>query len=184
MVKMTKFAETKQCTKCNLTKSLCEFYNRKGVKDGKKSHCKKCMNEYHSYKIKTDKDFRERQNQSVKNWRKNNPNHNKEYREVNKERIKFRTRDYYLKKRYGISSDDYDILLKEQSFKCKICNSPPNKNNTKDEVLAVDHCHKTSKVRGLLCDLCNRALGNFKDNISILENAIKYLEESKNAKIQ
>jgi hypothetical protein len=43
--------------------------------------------------------------------------------------------------------------------------------------LAVDHCHTTGKIRGLLCSKCNPALGAFNDNIEILNSAIKYLKE-------
>ena len=44
--------------------------------------------------------------------------------------------------------------------------------------LVVDHCHKTGKIRGLICDSCNVGLGRFKDNIDNLKNAIKYLEKN------
>ena len=43
----------------------------------------------------------------------------------------------------------------------------------------IDHCHKTGKIRGLLCDTCNRALGLFKDDIQMLKNSVAYLEKYK-----
>mgnify|MGYP002345384244 CR=1 FL=1 len=59
---------------------------------------------------------------------------------------------------------------------CPICFSEkPQINNRK--YFLVDHCHKTNKVRGLLCYLCNSMLGKAKDNIDILNNAIKYLSK-------
>ena len=58
-----------------------------------------------------------------------------------------------------------------QNNKCLICG---NEQDGKD--LAIDHCHTTNKVRGLLCNSCNLGLGCFKDNLDILASAIKYLE--------
>lgn len=55
---------------------------------------------------------------------------------------------------------------------CQICNKKDPRRS-----LAIDHCHKTGIIRGLLCDNCNKALGCFKDSIENLENAIKYLKE-------
>jgi len=76
---------------------------------------------------------------------------------------------------------EYDALFKEQQGCCAICEAPQtglNKN------LAVDHCHSTMVIRGLLCDNCNRALGQFKDNPTILTNAFNYLtKERPSAKI-
>lgn len=73
--------------------------------------------------------------------------------------------------RYGITGKDYDILLEKQEGKCAICSLLYGKE------LHIDHCHKTNKVRGLLCNKCNVALGFFEDNIEILQNAIKYLQK-------
>lgn len=56
---------------------------------------------------------------------------------------------------------------------CAICKK--HKSNF-TRALAVDHCHTTGKIRGLLCTNCNRALGNIKDSIDNLKNAIEYLE--------
>lgn len=78
-----------------------------------------------------------------------------------------------LKQRYGITYHDYYKLLEKQQFKCAICYTS-RENLEKD--LYVDHCHKSGKVRGLLCDSCNQGIGKFKDNIFFLLNAIRYLK--------
>jgi hypothetical protein len=52
--------------------------------------------------------------------------------------------------RYKISKPDWDSLIQKQGGTCALCNNPP---------YAVDHCHETGEVRGLLCDYCNRLLG-------------------------
>lgn len=77
-----------------------------------------------------------------------------------------------LIKNYGINADQYDAMLKEQNNVCAIC----NKEEMCDRILAVDHCHKSKKVRGLLCTNCNMALGKFQDNIDYLKKAIEYME--------
>lgn len=85
-----------------------------------------------------------------------------------------------LKYNYGISIEEYNILLEKQEHKCAICECNSfekrwtNKNNNLPFV--VDHCHTTNKVRGLLCDNCNLMIGHAKDNINSLKKAIKYLE--------
>lgn len=79
-------------------------------------------------------------------------------------------RDRDLKRRYGITAEEYDHLLAMQNGRCHICNDLPGKHR-----LSVDHDHKTGRIRGLLCHNCNHALGKFKDNIIHLFKAIKYL---------
>lgn len=77
---------------------------------------------------------------------------------------------YYLKK-YGMSKDDYAILLKKQNGGCAICSR-----EEKGRRLAVDHCHSSGKVRGLLCAACNTTLGKFNDDYELLEKAVLYLK--------
>lgn len=77
-----------------------------------------------------------------------------------------------LKHTYNMTLDDYQDLFLRQFGLCAICsNAPKNGKN-----LHVDHDHKTGKIRGLLCQHCNQMLGNAKDNITTLKNAIKYLK--------
>ena len=64
----------------------------------------------------------------------------------------------------------YDTLFKKQGGVCYICGNPPGKKK-----LAVDHNHVTGKIRGLLCNNCNRGLGLFKDNGKLLARALIYL---------
>ena len=70
---------------------------------------------------------------------------------------------------YGLTVQDYDTMYENQKGLCLICEKP-------FEVLCVDHCHTTNKVRGLLCTSCNIGLGHLKDDTRILQQAIKYLE--------
>lgn len=84
-------------------------------------------------------------------------------------------KDIRLKSIYGISLKEYKDMYDSQDGKCAICGT--HKPSYGKGGLSVDHCHKTGKVRKLLCTPCNAALGKFKDNVQNLENAVKYLLE-------
>src|SRR5262249_30187058 len=75
-----------------------------------------------------------------------------------------------LKRLYGISLEDYERLLARQNGACGICRRKSKR------MLCVDHCHKTGRVRGLLCVRCNTGLGLYKDDPSIMRRGADYLE--------
>ena len=86
-----------------------------------------------------------------------------------------------IKRRYGITKDEWHWMLKEQYGKCKICNREMEiELGTGNNSIGchVDHCHETGTVRGLLCNSCNKGLGLFKDDVSALQSAIIYLNET------
>ncbi len=85
---------------------------------------------------------------------------------------KKREREYYLMKTYNIGLEDYNKMWADQSGCCAICGIH---SSALPKSLMVDHCHATGAVRGLLCNECNLGVGKFKDNITTLQNAIKYL---------
>lgn len=80
-------------------------------------------------------------------------------------------RQQNLKRRYGISLDDYEAMLSAQNGVCAICHEPPEE----DKFLSVDHWHIENVVRGLLCHRCNTGLGLFQEDINRLASAIQYL---------
>lgn len=81
-------------------------------------------------------------------------------------------RDGIIRRQYGITLAQYDTMLEAQDYKCVICG---NEDEVEGRRLAIDHCHTSGQVRGLLCGPCNRGLGLFYDKPELLENAIKYL---------
>ena len=91
-----------------------------------------------------------------------------EYRKKNKEKFKF----YKIKASYGLSAEDYNKMFAAQKGCCKTCGAHTS---TVDRGLCVDHEHKTGKVRGLLCNNCNMAIGKVKENVEVLQNIIQYL---------
>lgn len=81
--------------------------------------------------------------------------------------------------KFGISKEHYTHLLSSQGYKCKICSNAETAVDArygKIKSLALDHCHTTGKLRGFLCDNCNRALGLLKENSTYFEKAIEYLK--------
>lgn len=86
--------------------------------------------------------------------------------------------DAYIQRNYNISLTNYQDLYIEQNGKCKLCGSKGFKiKESHSMLLVIDHNHLTGAVRGLLCHNCNRALGLFKDDISLLKKGIEYLSK-------
>jgi len=77
-----------------------------------------------------------------------------------------------------MSFEDYVSISKSQNDKCLICGQPETATyRGETKILCVDHCHTTGKVRGLLCNRCNKAIGLMEDSKELLQNAVNYLEE-------
>lgn len=82
--------------------------------------------------------------------------------------------------RYGITNEQYGEMLSAQNGTCKICKKPETLRDRRGiRSLAVDHDHCTGMVRGLLCARCNRGVGSFRDEPTLLESAALYLRQSK-----
>ena len=121
--------------------------------------------------------------ESNKKWRENNRDkrdtHQRRYLERNPEARKetIRKSKYtHIKRVYGLSKEQFYEMMKNQNDCCAICFARKEEQHYK--TLSIDHCHKTGKVRGLLCSNCNTALGLFKDNKDSIQRAIQYLEQS------
>lgn len=106
-----------------------------------------------------DEDYRRGRAANARAWRRQNP---------------LLAKQNELRRRFGISLAEYEQMLAEQDGKCAICGQ-------KDEwfSLAVDHCHNTKRIRGLLCSQCNRGIGLFHDKAELLEAAAAYLRHPK-----
>ncbi len=103
------------------------------------------------------------------------------YQEEKAEILRKRVRNSELKKGFGITIDDYDKILEKQDFKCAICRIPQS---SLEKRLAVDHCHKTGKVRGLLCLSCNTVIVPTIEKFSHLIAFTKgYLNEEKESMV-
>lgn len=95
----------------------------------------------------------------------------RKWRENNPERSKESARGRNLKCKYGITIKDYEFLLASQGGVCGICGW-----NSGDRNFCVDHDHSSGKIRGLLCNNCNRGLGLLGDTHRAIELALEYLQ--------
>lgn len=146
---------SKKCSYCGEVKPTTEFarYKSKGKKWGFQSCCREC-----------------------------NKKMARKYRLENPEKARKAVKSSAIKRRYGITPEDKERMLKNQGYKCAICGEELflfGDMENRNKVAHVDHNHETGEVRGLLCDKCNRGLGYFRDNTDYLLSAISYLKKNK-----
>lgn len=153
---------TKVCTRCpeRGPQPLDAFPKKKTNKrDGRGPWCKECQRAY------------------AKRWYQGNEGKRQKNRTYYQENPgKFR--EYALLTKYGLTLEDYDTLLEEQGGVCAICNKPETARDGRSgkiRKLAVDHCHVTNRVRGLLCYRCNHLIGCLGDDAKSIERVLTYL---------
>lgn len=158
----------KKCSKCKEIKRVSSFFRRKsGAMDGRMSSCKVCV----TLKIYA--------------WRKKNPEKWRNYMISNTRKAKAngsffkraslhpaRRAMYRMKHRYGLTQEQFTEMLKKQKKRCAICLKRLRPDHRD---YAVDHCHKTKVIRGILCHKCNMGIGFLKDDPSLFIRACEYL---------
>jgi hypothetical protein len=97
----------------------------------------------------------------------------KEKRNLDRNRDPDKYKNQEIQSKYGISIDDYYLILGMQGGGCSICGSIDPKFGRK--YFCVDHCHSTGRIRGLLCHTCNLGLGHFDDSLQLIQSAQAYL---------
>lgn len=153
----------KTCSKCKEIKDFSDFYICKNRAAGYRSSCKSCMDKSSSRR-NAENPFPARKAKA--NYKNSNPDKN---------------RDVHLKYKYGIGIKEYGEMLAAQNGVCAICERPERFVAIKTgllQKLVVDHCHKTGKIRGLLCRACNSALGQLMDSKNVVKSALDYLEKN------
>lgn len=144
---LTARSSMKKCRRCGkeFPATTEYFYKEKRKKGGLTLWCKQCRKKY----LQEDKErFRERRKIYKKKY-------------YQQEQHKKARRDDSRRWKYGISPEDYSEMLQKQNNLCAICGKHQS-NLTRS--LAVDHCHISGKVRGLLCPVCNSMLGWYEKN--------------------
>lgn len=179
---------TKICKKCGINKPISEFHQNLRNEDKKDIVCRICIR---ASKVAWEAKNPGSMKKARKKWEDNNRDklnaarreyysrpEVKEHRRaiVKKKKAEGTYKFYYIKFKYGLTRLDFENLLKSQDHKCAICF---NEITWGDRKTHIDHCHTTGKIRGILCEQCNKGLGCFKDNENALRNAINYLLKSR-----
>lgn len=141
--------ETRKCIPCGLVKPIDEFPLDRGRKSGRHPYCKPCKAEF--------------MRKAQARWKASHP-----------EKVKRNNKAQNLRKKYGLSLEVYEELLDAQGGVCLICGAAPDPLS-----LAVDHCHDSTEIRGLLCNPCNLGVGHFRDRPELLEAAAAYLRSKR-----
>lgn len=172
---LEKILKPKICSYCKEIKQYEELCKRAKFKETEIyytfSYCKKCRNK--------KREERRKNNLSESRKKSNNKRANK-YRINNKEKIKenycpIKAKNKRLKNQYGIDLNWFNQKLIENNFKCFICNNTIN-----HKTGVVDHCHKTGKIRDVICNKCNTAIGLLKENEESFFRAVEYLKKFNN----
>jgi hypothetical protein len=149
-----KFEGDRVCPNCDRTLHVSHFYKSTQTKDRLERHCKDCQRAY------------------VVDWQRRNKekfnSYQREWRSQNKEKHAASAKYSKIRNKYGLSREEYDSLM-EQSH-CGICDA-----DLTERKPALDHCHATGKIRGVLCSQCNTGLGMFHNNPEALRRAAEYL---------
>ena len=121
---------------------------------------------------------KQRARERAKAWREANPERHKarqeKCRKANPEKYKATNRRNHLRRRFGITPEKYEEMLQWANYSCEICGVHMSEEK---QSLAVDHCHETGKLRGLLCKTCNSAIARLGDTYETVKRATDYLKE-------
>lgn len=170
---------TKTCTKCHTEKKIDQFaVNARypqvawSKSKGRYPRCRDCIkSENQSYYQKNSTTVKSK----AVAWRAKNSARYSEYMKARYKADKGRFKDKILQRVYGITMEDYNFMLHQQGFVCACCFSKDS--GYKSGCFGVDHCHKTGKVRDLLCSRCNLTIGMIEDNPHLALMMASYLFE-------
>ena len=175
----------KKCYKCQKQKKHSNFYKNRAKSDGLQTMCKKCSSKrvrslYANSIVKVTKKTKKcllcKKIRRVSRFGRNklasdglqsicNPCTNEKARKY--------AREHHLHTRYGLTIDDYNKMLSNQKGVCKICKALPT--TSSNNKLAVDHCHISGDVRGLLCTRCNVVIGQIENIAHLYDKINDYL---------
>ncbi|MFD8302417.1 endonuclease VII domain-containing protein [Streptomyces sp. NPDC059690] len=179
---MTNNGESKCCSRCKEFKPRAAFARNKSARDGLQAYCRECWAAYHQARqLAKGKNVRPRvatpeghkfcrscgEIKPHSEWHRNATASDGLSTSCRACRAN-KARAGHLKRQYGLTEAERDALVASQGGVCCICLAAAPEH--------VDHCHKTGRVRGVLCFSCNAALGQFKDRPDAIRRAAAYVE--------
>ncbi len=145
-------AGLRRCSDCKTVKALQLFSWRNKAQGTRQSRCKEC------FKVRMQKYNADNTEKRRETWRR--------YRRAS-----------YMKKKYGLTDEEYWAMYETQGRVCAICRRPdPVVHSVQERPLHIDHDHVTGAVRALLCRGCNMGIGAMGDDAARVRAAAEYLE--------
>lgn len=146
--------DLKRCNACGNFHPADLFNRDSHASDGLRSECRPCESKRNQVRYRAN---RERLLENERVRRQADPDRHSKLRRSQK-----------IKRVYGLTDAEFDVMKEKQDGCCLICGVRP-------VTLHIDHCHDSGQVRGLLCGLCNRGIGAFRDDPQLLDSAAEYL---------
>lgn len=177
----------KACTKCDVVKPLTEFYRVKTT-GYYNSECKECHKaDCRERNAEWSKKNPEKRRLHAKKQRaiiKGDPERHRKYRDMkNKWNRSDKYYDMYYKKRFGITFAEVNSMLAIQNGRCAnigcSCEISIHPNGEQKKAI-VDHCHKTGRVRSMMCQRCNTTLGHVENTQAVVLGLFDYLNKHNN----
>lgn len=174
----------KVCCACKELLTTASFNKLTAAKDGLYPSCRDCTNanKRQSWAASSEENRARRRAEYAADLRGRRTEQSRKAREAWAARetdLDLRTyRDRHLRRKFGISVDEYDRMHDAQNGLCAVCNEPETDADYRTKrlrFLAVDHCHDSGAVRGLLCRRCNTALGLLLESPDRVEALLAYL---------
>lgn len=172
---------SKECTRCNEVKGLSEFYSRVNRRPNRKSdrqynsECKTCTLIYTASWRARNADYADVRPLPVSAFcgrcKIEKPAGDFALNRTKARGIQHMCLDCMRDRKYGLELGEYDRMLAAQGDVCAICKGHCGR----ERRLSVDHCHSTGRVRGLLCQNCNAAIGMLKEDVALFFRAVEYL---------
>lgn len=162
------------CTRCGIWKPAAEFFEDKrrkyvGGTNGMFSRCKSCTSS-------RNKERRAANPERFREWERRS---SAATFEVNGPKKRIRNLPHRLRI-HGLTETEFWAMMAAQDNRCAICQRqvmPAREGKGNRDCACIDHDHETGKVRGILCNSCNTALGLLKDKTDVLLRAVEYLSK-------
>lgn len=138
-------SQMKICASCHETKPSDAFPIDRARPDGRYPYCRICHSTKEKERWRSTPEKRAKKAESTRRWL-----------EANRERQRYLARRSHLRRKYGLTPEEFEALLNEQDNRCALCQGEDPRSQTGWH---LDHDHETGRIRGILCQPCNHLIG-------------------------